>query len=439
MEGRKQWFIKAMKNRPGLALGGGGARGCYEIGAWKALEELNLHFDCVAGTSIGALVGVMYVQGSLQQMEDFVRTLVPSDIAKDLFDMPEHLSGLIENHKEIGSFLNQYIFSREGMNISPLKDVLHRMFRYSIFMQSPIDYACMTYNLSTHRGEAYFKQQMNEQDAESIILASASCYPAFPVLKMNGQEYIDGGYSDNVPVDLALKMGADAVLAIDVQGPGITRPLDPSWNVLLVKPMLSLGSFLDFSTANGMKAMQAGELETRKLAGAACGLFFTFDLASQSDRQFWMGSIDVLFTVENIVLSEAELKKIVLWTTGCSQSDLFDALFESGQDGQLIECLAFLAGVDPYRLWSWNEFLAALMKKLEGLEEKRTDLATFWRAARAHELDRLKAICIFESVLEQAGTDSAKKTYGAFGALYPAEAALAWTWYFLKGLTGLNE
>lgn len=48
-----------MKEKLGLVLGGGGAKGCYEIGAWQAFEECGIYFDCVAGTSIGALVGSM--------------------------------------------------------------------------------------------------------------------------------------------------------------------------------------------------------------------------------------------------------------------------------------------------------------------------------------------------------------------------------------------
>lgn len=65
------------------------------------------------------------------------------------------------------------------------------------FRASPTNFACMTFNLSTKRPEAYFKNEMNEENAQNIILASASCYPAFPVMKMNDQEYIDGGYWDN--------------------------------------------------------------------------------------------------------------------------------------------------------------------------------------------------------------------------------------------------
>ena len=208
------WFenLNAVPN--GLALGGGGARGCYEIGLWKALNEAGLRFDAVSGTSIGALVGAMYVQGALPQMIEFVQTMHPQAIAKDMVYFPENLGKWIQDRKKIEDFLSRYIFSRTGMNISPLKESLDAMFDYKAFRASPTNFACMTFNLSTKRPEAYFKNEMNEENAQNIILASASCYPAFPVMKMNAQEYIDGGYWDNVPVDLAEKMGAKKVLGI---------------------------------------------------------------------------------------------------------------------------------------------------------------------------------------------------------------------------------
>ena len=59
-DGMKKWFDDFKTKKTGLVLGGGGARGCYEIGAWKALDEAGIHFDVVAGTSIGALVGAIY-------------------------------------------------------------------------------------------------------------------------------------------------------------------------------------------------------------------------------------------------------------------------------------------------------------------------------------------------------------------------------------------
>ena len=60
----------------GLVLGGGGARGCYEVGAWQAFRECNIHFDCVSGTSIGAIVGAIYVQGNLHDAIELDRKSV---------------------------------------------------------------------------------------------------------------------------------------------------------------------------------------------------------------------------------------------------------------------------------------------------------------------------------------------------------------------------
>lgn len=169
------WFENPQKKKMGLVLGGGGARGCYEIGAWQMFSEENIVFDCVAGTSIGAIVGAIYVQQSLSEIVQFVYDMHPQAIARDLFAFPDSFTKLLQSHKEISSFMEQYILSAKGMDISPLKSEIEKMFSYEKFIKSPINYACMTYNVTKRKPEAYFKDQMTRENAVNIILASASC------------------------------------------------------------------------------------------------------------------------------------------------------------------------------------------------------------------------------------------------------------------------
>lgn len=76
------------KPQKGLVLGGGGAKGCYHVGAWEAFRELGIRFDAVTGTSIGALVGAFYVQQDIHPVVDFVLGMKPTEIAEELPYMP---------------------------------------------------------------------------------------------------------------------------------------------------------------------------------------------------------------------------------------------------------------------------------------------------------------------------------------------------------------
>lgn len=435
----KNWFFTNLQAYSGLVLGGGGARGCYEIGVWKALEAHHLTFDCVAGTSIGALVGAMYVQGSLNAMIDFVQNMSPEGIVTDMFDFPDTLGELVTNSKEIGSFLQKYILDGKGADISPLKNELDKMFKWKAFFDSPINYACMTFNVTKRTPQAYFKKEMTKQNAQEIILASASCYPAFPVMKIKEDSYIDGGYWDNVPVDLALQMGAQKVLAIDVQGPGIILPVNrEKVDIFEIKPLLPLGNFLDFSALAAMKNLWAGYLEGSKALESLCGFFYTFEWKDRESLIFWDQYLQFMFRLYDILFKENVVEQIAQWALNYSSSDLSTTLASQKGMWLLVESLAYLAGVDAFSIWKMTDFLKSLEEKLTSFVQKFENFQDFFSLLGQKDLDKMTIITGFYHVI-QKNPDEARNKLAVFGSVYPGEVALAWTWYFLEVTYGRKE
>lgn len=431
-------WIKQDEIRKGLALGGGGARGCYEIGFWKAIEEMQIHFDAVAGTSIGALVGAFYVQDRLDLMLDFVEHIEPVAIAKDLFAFPETLSTWIKNRKEISSFLQKYIFSRSGMDISPLKATIDALYDHQAFKQSPIDFACMTFNITTLKPVAYQKADMNEENAKEILIASASCYPAFPVLEMNGEQYIDGGYADNVPVDLAAQFDCSHVFAIDVEGPGIVRGVDPKLNVFMMKSILPLMNFLDFTAASALKNLRVGYLETLKLFQMRTGAIYTFPIASQNILDLLSGYLKFCFELEGVNIDFERLERIARGTVGNSRSDLSDTLFERASYSLLVEVLAYLFEMNAYQEWDVLDFLTELFKKLKENELSQDQIGEMINQLSKRNISRINAICIFRWLMQREGDFEARSKLQAFASVYPNEIVLAWAWNFLGRLDKRN-
>lgn len=427
-------WIKQDDIRKGLALGGGGARGCYEIGFWKAINENEIYFDAVSGTSIGALVGAFYVQNRLDLMLDFVEHLEPVAIAKDLFAFPETLSTWIKNRKEIGSFLQKYIFSRSGMDISPLKTKIDSLYDHQAFKQSPIDFACMTFNITTLKPVAYQKADMHFENAKDILIASASCYPAFPVLEMNGEQYIDGGYADNVPIDLVADFNCSHIFAIDVEGPGVVRSVDPKLDVFMMKPILPLMNFLDFTATSGMKNLQVGYFETLKLFQKRAGAIYTFALLQQSVLDLLSGYLQFCFAVEGIDIDFERLDRIARATVGNSKSDLSDTLFERASYGLLVELLAYLFEIDAYKECDVFAFLAQLFDRLNENELSQDEIGEMINQLSKRNISRINAVCLFQWIMRRDGEYEARSKLQAFASIYPNEIVLAWAWNFLQKL-----
>ncbi len=177
--------------RIGLVLGAGAARGLAHIGVLKVLDEEKIHVDFIAGTSIGALIGAIYASGvSAKEMEEIALN-VDKTKTITLFTPTIPYSGLVD-----GSRIIRFIESIIGrQNIDDLK----------------IPFAAVATNVLT--GEEIVITKGSLLDA---LRASTSIPGIFTPAKYNGKFLVDGGLVNPVPVSVAIGMGADIVIAVNV-------------------------------------------------------------------------------------------------------------------------------------------------------------------------------------------------------------------------------
>lgn len=416
------------RKKTALVLGGGGARGCYEIGAWQAFHECGIHFDCVAGTSIGALVGAIYVQHTLKPLVDFVYSMSPAMIAKDMPVIPDSWKDMHGHREELIRFFRKYV--REGTDISPLKDAIHRMFDWKLFSESDVDFACMTINVTRMQGEAFFKKDMTEENAEDIILASASCFPAFPMLKMGNDYYIDGGMEDNLPIGLAKEMGAEKFVAIDVHGPGRTKPLPSDGTVTYLQPIIDLTNFLDFQETSCVRSLHLGYLETMKHYNRFCGYVFTFTADSWPRLYMISQYVTMHLKPYGIDPTNEMAGKIFHMKYGYTPAPLGNRYNENYAGGRLIEALAAVVGVEPVQLMNLNYFLTLLQDRLDHIpplhepHSVRQSLALLQSSSRDQIVNFLHAAMVHNHGRLPIVLDPLKK-------LFENEYILACTWYCL--------
>ncbi len=189
----------------GLALGSGSARGWAHIGVIRALAEAGIEIRCIAGTSIGSLVGAAFALNKIDVLEDFARQLDWKQIVSFL-DVTFPRSGLIDGEK-ITDFFRGHV--RE-INIEEL----------------PLRYCAVATDLATGR-----EVVLNKGDLIEAIRASISVPGIFTPVKKNGGFLVDGGLVNPVPVSAARNMGADYVIAVDLNHARVdkksTTSIDP--------------------------------------------------------------------------------------------------------------------------------------------------------------------------------------------------------------------
>ena len=257
----------------GLVLSGGGSKGAYEIGVYKALKKLHIKPNIVTGTSIGAISGVFVTQNDLRGALKYWRKLNFSTMYREE-DFPEmEDQSLAKVYKQyIKAFLND-----GGLDTSKMKDMFDIYFKPRKFFNSNIDFGLVTYNLSKRKPLIVTKKDLTKENTKDYVLASASCYPAFKPYIINNELYVDGGYCDNLPINLAIDLGATKIIAVDLRAVGFkTKIKDESVEITYITPKNKLAPFLIFDKTKAYENIKYGYNDTMKVFGKLDGDVFTF-------------------------------------------------------------------------------------------------------------------------------------------------------------------
>ena len=255
-----------------LVLSGGGSKGAYQIGAYRALRKLGKNPEIVTGTSVGAINGFLITQGDLYKAFKLWKNISFSTIY-DENDFEEC------NNKKITGIYKEYVktfISEGGMDISKLINLINELYEPKRFFSSPIDFGLVTYNYTKNKPVVITKKELKENNVKDYVIASATCYPAFKPYKINNELYIDGGYYDNLPINLAIDLGADEIIAVDLGAIGAKK--DPKNDIPIIKisPRNKIVSFLVFDKSKSREALHFGYNDTMKTFGKLDGDKLTF-------------------------------------------------------------------------------------------------------------------------------------------------------------------
>lgn len=337
-----------MKLKRAIVLSGGGAKGSYQIGVWKALRKLHIKYDIVTGTSVGALNGALMTQKSYIRGIWFWYNITFKNIFNDemFYDYKT-----IEGKKAIMHKYVRAIFLDNGMDVTNLESTINKTLNEQKLRKSNIDFGLMTFNLTGLRPIKLTKKDIPVGKLKDYLMASATCFPAFKKKNIDNENYIDGGYWDNLPINLAIEMGAQEIIAVDLGTIGIKhRVKQNEIKIVYINPRNDLGSFLVFHKDLARRGIRFGYNDTMKIFNKLDGDKFTFKRDNLKQNYLKYGNVykqilDSIFCEKgNSII--VKLLKLTTYKKEMKEKDL----------NKLIESLGRVFKIDDSFIYDINKF-----------------------------------------------------------------------------------
>jgi len=280
--------------RVGLVLSGGGARGAAHVGVLKVIDELHIPIDVIAGTSMGSIIGGLYASGmTAEEIEKALAAVDWSDVLQDDTIRTELSFRRKEQDRDFvkrtgigvrdGKIKLPYGLLQGQKLLLLLKKLTRPVSGVGDFDRLAIPFRAVATDIVT--GDAVV---LGKGDLALAMRASASIPSIFSAVEIDGKLLVDGGVSNNLPVEVARKMGADVLIVVDISTPLATR--EQIRNALNVADQLTtimtrsntersirllrdqdifmvpeLGSLGTSDFVNSMQAVPAGEKAARAL------------------------------------------------------------------------------------------------------------------------------------------------------------------------------
>lgn len=253
-----------------VALSGGGAKGGYEVGAWKALDEEGLKYNAVSGTSVGALNGALM---SMHALDEGIR-LWSNITYSQVMDVNDETMGKVFRRdlaaKEIRPLLFKAIkiVQDGGFDVTPLRNLLREYIDPAAVKNSDVDLYIVTFSLTDKKEVNVTVKELPDDEICDMLLASAY-FPAFKNEPLaGGKRFTDGGVTDRLPITPLLEHGHTDIIAIRLHdGLGHEKRVRPSDNVSItyIEPTRKLGNTLNFSAEQSRLNMRLGYYDAKRV------------------------------------------------------------------------------------------------------------------------------------------------------------------------------
>jgi NTE family protein len=258
-----------------LVLAGGGGKGAYQIGVWKALKEFGVeqNIEAVSGTSVGALNAIAFVQGNYEIAEQIwlnlsheqILSIRKSDLVKaSLSNRSYQIKMSLFKTLLNGNYING-IFARDG-----LLKILEKYIHLPTVASSPTKCFITCCELPLLRAAYFDLQGKTEEQIKLILLASSALPWIYDDVEIDGHNFIDGGIVDNVPITPLYNKGFRNFLVVHLGRDSLIETEKfPGARIIELVPKENQGTFidgtLDFDPTNARRRIQQGYEDTKRI------------------------------------------------------------------------------------------------------------------------------------------------------------------------------
>lgn len=391
----------------GLVLEGGGAKGSYQIGACKAIEELGIDIVAVTGTSIGALNGAMIVQGELERAYELWYDITPSKVFDIEDSRLEELRNLEISHDGLMYFMKKAkeIAVSKGLDITFIKKLFNEVIDEDRLRNSKMDFGFVTVSLSDMKPLELFLEDVPKGKVVEYLLASANL-PAFKQEKIDGKHFMDGGFYDNLPLSMLNGRGYKDIIAIRTNAFGRTRKInDRDLKVRYISTEQDLGGLLDFNQKQARVNLKLGYFDVLKSFQGLRGSKFYIKPTDDEELfiNFLMGPGEkaILELGESLGLKDIPYRRLLFEHIVPKFALLLEVGKESTYEELVIAILEFIAleyKLERFEIYSFKEFSEEIRRKVQSQLAKK-------RIVKGEEAIRLPGFVRQSDVLSRAVKD----------------------------------
>lgn len=275
----------------GLVLEGGGTKGAYQIGAYKALRELGIEFKGVAGTSIGALNGAYIVQDNIDVLEDIWTNYDYThfmDVDEETYHSIKNIDFTPKNLNMVISLINK-ARKNQGIDISPFRNLLEKTINEDLIRNSNKDFGLVTVMWDGKIvPNPMFIENIPKGKLLDYLIASASL-PIFKLDKLDDKLFLDGVFHNNIPVSLLREKGYEDIVVIrlidDLFGK-VNLNHHKDMNMKVIVPSEYLGGCLNVDPDNVHKNIKLGYMDAMKTFNRYDGIRYYFNLDYKYDDEY---------------------------------------------------------------------------------------------------------------------------------------------------------
>ncbi len=341
-----------------MALEGGGARGSYQIGAWKALREAGLRITAVAGTSVGALNGALITMGDVERAQELWANIHYSEVMDvDDEEMGDLLRGSLRD-MDLHRLTEKVtaVIRNRGLDVTPLRNWIRQVVDPAVIRASDQELFIVTYSVTDQKELELRARDLEDGELHDMLLASAYL-PAFKAERMEGKLYADGGVRDVLPLHVLIENGYTNIIAIRLYGPGIMRPvrIPDGTNVYTIAPKEKLGGVLEFEAEQSRKNIRLGYYDAMRFLYGLKGESYYIDAqwSEEEARQFLCEAGQRAGVCQGMTLRAVHEK----WLPGLAKR--LDAEKGGYVDvaAMLLEAAAKARGLEPWRVVTERELL----------------------------------------------------------------------------------